>query len=126
MHKHRRVPTYEEKGNLFTVVIAPSGAGKTLSCHSGCIDPIMEHLDLQDASLGEITVGNKLKICYATVPSDDLLPEPPKYNVSVEEATFPKEDEKLTIDNINTISENHPFQEQLDGFLERIQLPKVR
>lgn len=35
--------TYEEKGNLFTVVIAPSGAGKTPACHLGCIDPIMEH-----------------------------------------------------------------------------------
>ena len=37
--------TYEEKGNLFTVVIAPSGAGKTPACHLGCIDPIVEHLE---------------------------------------------------------------------------------
>ena len=37
--------TYEEKGNLFTVVIAPSGAGKTPACHLGCIDPIGEHLE---------------------------------------------------------------------------------
>jgi len=34
------------------------------------------------------------------------------------EATFPKEDEKLTNDNINTVSENHPFQEHLIVFLE--------
>ena len=25
--------TYEEKGNLFTVVMSPSGAGKTPACH---------------------------------------------------------------------------------------------
>ena len=37
--------TYEEKGNLSTVVIAPSGAGKTPACHLGCIDPIVEHLE---------------------------------------------------------------------------------
>ena len=37
--------TYEEKGNLFTVVIAPSGAGKTPACHLGCIDPIVEYLE---------------------------------------------------------------------------------
>ena len=35
--------TYGEKGNLFTVVIAPSGSGKTPACHLGCIDPIVEH-----------------------------------------------------------------------------------
>lgn len=58
--------TYQEKGNLFTVVIALSGAGKTPACHLGCIDPIVEHLDLQDACLGEITVGKKLTICYKT------------------------------------------------------------
>lgn len=54
--------TYEEKGNLFTVVIAPSGGGKTPACHLGCIYPIVEHLDPQDAGLGEFTVVNKLKI----------------------------------------------------------------
>ena len=32
---------YEEKGNLFIVVITPSGSGKTLVCHLGCIDLIM-------------------------------------------------------------------------------------
>ena len=37
--------TYGEKGNLFTVVIAPSGSGKTPACHLGCIDPIVEHLE---------------------------------------------------------------------------------
>ena len=36
---------YEEKGNLFTVVIAPSGAGKTRACHSGCLNPIVVHLE---------------------------------------------------------------------------------
>ena len=37
--------TYEEKGNLFTVVTAPSGAGKTPTCHLRCINPIVEHLE---------------------------------------------------------------------------------
>ena len=37
--------TYGEKGNLFTVVITPSGSGKTPACHLGCIDPIVEHLE---------------------------------------------------------------------------------
>ena len=32
---------YEEKGNLFIVVITPSGSGKTLACHLRCIDLIM-------------------------------------------------------------------------------------
>ena len=32
---------YEEKGNLFIVVITPSGSGKTLVCHLGRIDLIM-------------------------------------------------------------------------------------
>ena len=32
---------YEEKGNLFIVVITPSGSVKTLACHLGCIDLIM-------------------------------------------------------------------------------------
>ena len=37
--------TYGEKGNLFTVVIAPLGSGKTPTCHLICIDPIVEHLE---------------------------------------------------------------------------------
>ncbi len=36
---------YEEKGNLFFVAVAPSGAGKSPTCHHGCIDPIVEHLE---------------------------------------------------------------------------------
>ena len=32
---------YEEKGNLFMVVITPSGSGKTLACHLGRIGLIM-------------------------------------------------------------------------------------
>ena len=35
--------TYEEVGNLFVVVVSPSGSGKTPACHLGCIDPIVEH-----------------------------------------------------------------------------------
>ena len=35
--------TYEEGGNLFVVVVSPSGSGKTPACHLGCIDPIVEH-----------------------------------------------------------------------------------
>ena len=36
--------TYEEGGNLFVVVVSPSGSGKTPACHLGCIDPIVEHI----------------------------------------------------------------------------------
>ena len=39
--------------------------------------------------------------------------------------TFLKEDNKLTASNIETISENHPFLEQLDALLEKEQLPQV-
>ena len=35
--------THEEVGNLFVVVVSPSGSGKTPACHLGCIDPIVEH-----------------------------------------------------------------------------------
>ena len=38
-------PSYEEKGNLFFVAMAQSGSGKSLACHHGCIDPIVEHLE---------------------------------------------------------------------------------
>lgn len=83
--------------------------------------------ELQDAGLGEFKVVNKLKIFYKTLPSNDLQPKLAKYNVSVEEykATFLKEDDRLTTNHITTITENHPFQEQLDGFLERVQLPPI-
>ena len=37
--------SYEEKGNLFLVAVAPSGAGKSPACHHGCIDPIVQHLE---------------------------------------------------------------------------------
>ena len=37
--------TYEEGGNLFVVVVSPSGSGKTPACHLGCIDPIVEHIE---------------------------------------------------------------------------------
>ena len=37
--------SYEEKGNLFFVAVAPSGAGKSPACHHGRIDPIVEHLE---------------------------------------------------------------------------------
>ena len=33
------------KGNLFVVVVSPSGSGKTPACHLGCIDPIVEHIE---------------------------------------------------------------------------------
>ena len=33
--------TYEERGNLFVVVVSPSGS----ACHLGCIDPIVEHIE---------------------------------------------------------------------------------
>ena len=32
-------------GNLFVVVVSPSGSGKTPACYLGCIDPIMEHIE---------------------------------------------------------------------------------
>ena len=37
--------TYKEGGNLFVVVVSPSGSGKTPACHLGCIDPIVEHIE---------------------------------------------------------------------------------
>ena len=37
--------SYEEKGNLFLIAVAPSGAGKSPACHHGCIDPIVQHLE---------------------------------------------------------------------------------
>ena len=37
--------TYEERGNLFVVVVSPSGSGKTPACHLGYIDPIVEHIE---------------------------------------------------------------------------------
>ena len=37
--------TYKEGGNLFVVVVSPSGSGKTPACYLGCIDPIMEHME---------------------------------------------------------------------------------
>ena len=37
--------TYNEGGNLFVVVVSPSGSGKTPACHLGCIDPIVEHIE---------------------------------------------------------------------------------
>lgn len=40
-----KVFTRYEEVHLFTVVIAPSGAGKTPACHLGCIDPIVEYLE---------------------------------------------------------------------------------
>lgn len=39
--------TYEEPGNLFMIVVAPSGSGKTPACHLGCIDPIVGHIELK-------------------------------------------------------------------------------
>ena len=36
---------YEEGGNLFVVVVSPSGSRKTPACHFGCIDPIVEHIE---------------------------------------------------------------------------------
>ena len=101
------------------------------SCSSHCcpnVSLVQKSMqELQDAGLGEFKVVNKLKIFYKTVPSDDLQPKLAKYNVSVEEykATFLKEDDRLTANNITTISENHPFQEQRDGFVERVLLPPI-
>ena len=37
--------SYEEKGNLFLIAVAPSGAGKSPACHHRCIDPIVQHLE---------------------------------------------------------------------------------
>ncbi|KAJ7373275.1 retinoic acid binding [Desmophyllum pertusum] len=33
--------SYEEKGNLYIVVVAPPGTGKTPACQKGCIEPIV-------------------------------------------------------------------------------------
>jgi len=44
--------TYEERGNLFIIAVAPSGSGKSPACHLGCINPIVEHLERKiDASI---------------------------------------------------------------------------
>lgn len=37
--------SYEEKGNLFVVVVAPPGTGKTPACQKGCIEPIVKELE---------------------------------------------------------------------------------
>ena len=62
--------TYEEAGNLFVVVVFPSGSGKTPACQLGCIDPIVEHIEpkiektivIDDASsnglFNHLTTGN--------------------------------------------------------------------
>ena len=56
--------TYGEKGNLFMVVIAPSGSGKTPACHLGCIDPIVEHLErkIEKSIVMNDTLSNGLLI----------------------------------------------------------------
>ena len=82
---------------------------------------------VQDAGLGVLRVENKLKIFYTALPTDDLQPKLAKYNVALEEykETFAKEDNKLTTSNMETISENHSFIEQLNSLLEKEQLPWV-
>ena len=37
--------TYEEKGNLFVIAVAPSGSGKSPACHQGCIDPMVDKIE---------------------------------------------------------------------------------
>ena len=37
--------SWREKGNLFFVGLAPSGAGKTPACNIGCVGPLIEHLE---------------------------------------------------------------------------------
>ena len=37
--------TYEEKGNLYVIVTAPSGTGKTPACQKGCIEPIVGEVE---------------------------------------------------------------------------------
>lgn len=37
--------TYTEIGSLFTIVVAPSGAGKSPACRLGCIDPLVGHIE---------------------------------------------------------------------------------
>ena len=36
---------WKEKGNLFLVGLAPSGAGKTPACNFGCVNPLITHLE---------------------------------------------------------------------------------
>ena len=55
------------------------------------------------------------------LPSDDLQQKLAKYNISAQDhrTTFLKDDDKLTVSNIFTVSEGHPFQAKLNAFRER-------
>ena len=37
--------SFREKGNLFMLGLAPSGAGKTPACNIGCVRPLISHLE---------------------------------------------------------------------------------
>ena len=37
--------SFREKGNLFMLGLAPSGAGKTPTCNIGCVKPLISHLE---------------------------------------------------------------------------------
>ena len=37
--------SFQEKGNLFMLGLAPSGAGKTPACNIGCVGPLNSHLE---------------------------------------------------------------------------------
>lgn len=37
--------SWREKGNLFFVGLAPSGAGNTPACNIGCVQPLIGHLE---------------------------------------------------------------------------------
>ena len=39
--------SFQEKGNLFMLGLAPSGAGKTPACNIGCVGPLISHLELR-------------------------------------------------------------------------------
>ena len=41
----RLLGLYEEKGNLFMVVVAPPGTGKTPACQKGCIELIVKEME---------------------------------------------------------------------------------
>ena len=57
-------PSYEEKGNLFFIVVAQLGSGKSPACHHGCIDPNVEHLE---AKIGKRSqdFGGLVSVKYA-------------------------------------------------------------
>ncbi|KXJ06929.1 hypothetical protein AC249_AIPGENE19764 [Exaiptasia diaphana] len=65
--------TFSEIGNLYLLVVAPSGSGKSPACHLGCIDPIVGHIEpkVNKSILLDVALANGLFnhfVSSSTVP----------------------------------------------------------